>query len=46
VQASQTFLVTEVVFINFVELGGDFQRDAGGARYSNRTIGALSSETR
>ena len=27
-----------VVFIDLVDLGGDFQRDASGARYSNRAV--------
>jgi Glycosyl transferases group 1 len=30
-----------VVFIDLVDLGGDFQRDASGARYSNRAVWTL-----
>ena len=35
------YIVAEVFFIDLVDLGGDFQRDAGGARYSNRAVRAL-----
>jgi hypothetical protein len=37
----QEYIVAEVVFIELVDLGGDFQRDASGARYSNRAVRAL-----
>src|ERR1700730_11181289 len=35
------YIVAEVVFIDLVDLGGDLQRDAGGARYSDCAIRAL-----
>ena len=34
-------VVAEVVFIDLVDFGGDFQRDTGGARYSNRAVRPL-----
>src|SRR5215831_20526151 len=40
------YLVTEVVFIDLVHLGGDLQRHASSARYSNRTSGRFSGEIR
>jgi len=33
--------VTEVVFIDVVHLGGDLQRHASSARYSNRAVRVL-----
>jgi hypothetical protein len=35
------YFLPVVVFIDLVDLGGDFQRDASGARYSNRAVRAL-----
>ena len=35
------YIVAEVFLIDLVDLGGDFQRDAGGARYSNCAVRAL-----
>ena len=35
------YLFAEIIFIDRVDLGGEFQRDAGGARYSNRAVRAL-----
>jgi len=35
------YIVAEALFIDLVDLGSDFQRDAGGARYSNRAVRAL-----
>lgn len=35
------YLFAEIIFIDRVDLGGEFQRDAGGPRYSKRTVCAL-----
>src|ERR1700730_15668740 len=35
------YIVAKVVFIDLINLGGDFQRHASGARYSDRAVRAL-----
>jgi hypothetical protein len=35
------YIVAEVVFIDLVDLGGDFQRDASSARNPDRAVRAL-----